>query len=675
MIKKFVRSFLAASVAFFFAQAGFADAQTLLGLKPSAPPPAPAACSSGPLDVVAGTWTEGWSMRVLQAATTATKSFQIQNSNGAATLDIPWNVCDADMSVVGSFCQTATLSVTSTSASVAVPAGTNVWVINTGTAPLYYNSGSGSVTASTSTFTNLLLAGESANIPITTQTNVAAITNANFTGSIALTNCGVSKRYNQIAIGKDFVQATASNQPTFLASCTANGKPCIVGCQTCFMTVADDASFKTTTIHQFFVGAFSINPITTTGINFVSIGYPQTTNSTATALRWGISNASNEDQIEAQQNSNGGAANPEGAGAVYRGNITVWDYSTTDGISRFNNTQFSSSAGAVTITYPNAVGLYMGRSSSSATPSAPGMWVEDVIASAAVTGHATLVTNEMSYFGITAPTTSPADPLGLGFTWSPYYIGSFNPFGATVTINGNTYSTEGSWNLWSEWKATNVSTAGTSLGDMMRFERRQYDIWDGTNRSELDGKNSVDYGQDVDIWSAYAIYIEPGVSFVPDSWSIFGQWHNEEDGSNCCQISTNLSADTFIWTTFIGAAATVRYTSPTITRGVWYHVVQKYRVSSSGSGDTYDLWADYTSPGTMVHVVTVGASHIFSTTNIHQYWKYGNYAGSTGAVPQTTASRWANMQACTAGANCTSLYGVTDLSALTTTPRDNPSHL
>ena len=658
-------------------------------------------CSAGVLDTFAaspGAWTANYSMRLLRAAY-AGKGIQLQESSGSTTLDIGFNGCDPDTSTVGAFCSTATLSVGTTSSTrVAFPSGSVIHVFNEGPSGIFYAAGNGSVTATTAS--SVLTFGTGVNITVGANTNIAAIIGTGYglngtagSATLFLTNCGASKIYDQSGNGFDMAPATAglAHQMGYLPNC-AGTLPCLFGTLsgTAYKT-ADSSTYKTTTVETFTVMTFG-EDVTTSNFFYSGIGYPNTTSSNSEDFRWGLTNSAQPDVLIPIVNSAPFTNDPEGFGGVWRGqNITQYDYVASSSLIsiRWNGgTSFFSTASGATPTYPNAVGLYlMGDAAGNGTP---GMFAEALVASGTQTARNSISANQVTYWGITAGVASSvasANPLGDGFNWNVQQIGGFapNPPGpGAITVNGNAYNTESSWNNWTSWQCSNCTTSGGQLGDLWRFQTAGlFDQWDGTNRSELDGSGGgAQFNQNVTFWIAYAVYIEAGTA-VNTSFHINGQMHFANTAATCCAFNTSsaTSGSSDTWTVSTGnatsGAATTQYTVA-LTRGRWYHFLFQVNVSSSGTNDTFNLWLDPVTAGTMTQVITKSAATLFggSTSSSFQYWKYGDYH-TLGVPLPVYAVRYGNVQACSSGGggDCPAKYGVSDLSALETTPLADPAHM
>lgn len=643
-------------------------------------------CSAGVLDTFAaspGAWTAAYSHRKLRLAY-AGSAIQLQRSSDSTTLDVGFTGCSPNTSPTTSFCATQTLAAgTISSARVAYPSGTVIHVFNGGPNLVFYASGSGSVTATTAS--TVLNFRQGVNITVGADTNIAAIIGTGFgtdggagSATLFLTNCGVSKIYDQSGNSNDLTPITAGLVNQMGYNPTGQGSlPLLFGClSSCGLKAVDSATYKTATVNTFTVLTFG-EDITTANFNYNGVGYPTTTTSSSQDFRWGLVNGALQDLLI--NNINGSAnANAEGFGGIWRGqNITQYDYST-NGITRWNGgTQFLN-AGSGTPSYPNAVGLYlMGDAAGNGTP---GTWAETLVASGTQTARDTISANQVSYWGITtgtAATSARSNPLSDGFDWNQIQLGSFGGSPKqTYTLNGNVYNSESSWNNYTQWQCSNCSTSGGRLGDLWRFQVTTSDVWDGTNRSELDGAASAQFSNGTTYWISYAVYVEAGTSYTA-SWNIVGQMHAEGTAPICCVFNINLLSDQWVINTdnTNTAVQTTRYTSGTITRGQWYHFVFKVFVSTAGTTDTFDAWLDPVTSGTMSHVVALTSGSYFggNTSSTFSYWKYGNYR-ETAAIKPTLAIRYGNMQACAQGSDCTAKYGVSDLSALSTTPLADPAH-
>lgn len=654
-----------------------------------------ATCAAGTLDTFAaspGAWTATYSLRKLK--TTSTNAIQLQRSSDSTTLDIGFTGCNPNVVASTAFCSTATLAAgTTASANVAFPSGTVIHVFNQGPNAIFYAAGNGSVTATTAS--TPLPSKQGVNITVGANTNIAAIIGTGFglnggagSATLWLTNCGALKVYDQSGNGFDQAPATVGlvNQMGYIPS-GVGPYSALFGCLSgCAYKATDSATYKTTTVNTFVVQTFG-EDITTANFYYPTIGYPNTTSSNAADFRWGLINTSQADSVVPIVNSTPFTNNVEGFGGVWRGqNLTQFDYniSASNASIRWNGgTSFFTTGTSSAPTYPNAVGLYM--MGDAAGNSTPGVWTEALVASGTQTARDSISANQVSFWGITSGAASSvalANPLGDGFNWNQIQIGSFapNPPGpGNFTINGNTWASESSWNDYTQWQCSNCISTGGRLGDMWRFQVTTFDVWDGTNRSELDGAGgSAQFALGTNVWLSYAVNVEAGTAYTT-SWNILGQAHTTTATPICCTFNINYLNDAWVVNTFNntgGGSSVTEYTSGATSRGTYYHfVLQIIAASASTGGDTFKVWCDCVTPGTMALVVNRTAATIFggSAAISGWYWKFGNYRTTAAPLP-TQAVRYGNMQICSSGADCTTKYGTTDLSAQTTTPLANPAH-
>lgn len=657
---------------------------------------AAATCSSSVLDAFAaspGAYTAAYSHRKLRAAY-AGSAVQLQRSSDSTTLDVGFTGCNPNTTPTTSFCSTTTLaSGTTASARVAYPTGTVIHVFNQGPSAVFYASGNSSVAATTASAP--LNFRQGVNITVGADTNLASIIGTGYgidggagSATLFLTNCGVSKVYDQSANSFDMAPATVGliNQMGYIP--TGQGSlPLAFGCLSgCAYKATDSATYKTSAVNTFSVMTYG-EDVTTSNFYYGSIGYPNTTSSNGADFRWGLINTSAADVLTPIVNSAPFTNTPEGFGGLWRGQgLTQYDYNVSaSNISiRWNGgTVFFNTVVGAAPTYPNAVGLYM--MGDAAGNSTPGTWAESLVASGTQTARDGISANQVSYWGITsgaAATSALTNPLSDGFNWNQLQLGSFGGSPKqTYTVNGSVYNAESSWNTWTQWQCSNCISTGGRLGDLWRFQQTFSDVWDGTNRSELDGSGSAQFNTGTTFWIAYAVYIEPGTPYT-SQWNINGQMHNNSSPALVCCIFTvnsnsNSVTDTWFVSTFnASTGATTSTTSGVaLTRGRWYHFVFQVTPSNTGTSDTFNVWLDTVTPGTMVQIATNSGASLFggNANNASNYWKHGIYR-QTGVPLPTFGVRYGNMQICSSGADCTSKYGVSDLSAQTTTPLADPGH-
>lgn len=663
------------------------------GAPVAAPPPT---CSSSLVDAVPaspGSYTFGVStLRKIRAAYNG-HILQLQRTSDNSTQEIDTGSgCSTDVATANSFCSTASLSVTSTSSRVALPSGSSIFVLNrdVGKAVVYVKLGNSSVVATTADTAYGVQMGQW--VTVGANTNLAAITVAGSgdgtgTNTVLLTNCGVSKLYDQISTN-DAVQATQANQLAFFPT-LYNGLPGAIGSGmpsggTCKMTVADSATYKTAVVHIFASVQTGV-PDATSGSTKLIVGYPNSSTSDGLTNRFGLSQQVDWDTLNLQTNASSTQFNnAEGFGAAFQTIPMVYDVSTAVGTVRYLNTSFATLTSTATVTYVGLTnGLRLGAGANSSEGCGNILYGEVLLASATQTTPANVVNNMVTFASVALPTTSAT--TADGFTWTRNFIGGFAPSPPNPgdeTINGNPYASEGAWQLWSQWKATNVKTSGTTaLGDYHRFEMRAADpVWgsgNSGNRQELDG---FDHGSplslDTTYWIAYAFQLETGysgVSSVGGGWNIPGQMHDTTGGAH--SIASN-----FYWqvwdnqlqlvqddpsnpgcTPFVDCQHVVwSSASNFVVAGTNIQIVFQVKKSTSGTTDVLNLWVNG-GGGVGSPTYSCSGSCFWNDTG-QWYWKIGIYRGTfapINSIPNPQAWRYCNLQVTTSS-----------LSAQVTTPLD-----
>lgn len=657
-------------------------------------------CASGALDTVAalpGSYTFGVSFRKLKSS--ATNAAQLQRTSDNATQIVGFTGCNFDTTTAGSFCGTASLAISTTSARVSLPSGSSVFVYNSDIngAVAYVALGNSTVTAT---------AGSGTKIPaqsglwVTTSSNtfLAGIvyTINNLTGvggsnTLKITNCGIATLYDQVSTN-NAVQATQANQFGYFAD-ASNGKPGAVcgsnlSAGTARMTVPDSATYKTTVVHSFQTGIVSWSTYTnTTQKSFIN--YPQASGSDAYNVRWGLTFGPNGDQVNFGTNNAPFVGNIEGFGEGFRTIPATYDVSTANAVVRQNSGQFFTGGSSATITYPNAVGLVIGGTASGV--GCGNMVINEIVlASATQTTPAMLVSNTTTYWGITNPatTSSTAD----GFTYNVDLWGGFAPSPpgpGYYTINGNQYASEGTWNQRSIWQANNVKTSGTtSLGDMWRFEIKSSDeAWINITgmRQELDGSAGLNMNLDQIYYISYTFQLESGsgttsqgTSFPGAQWNIPGQAHGTTPGAKDVAAPFYFQVMDNTLTVIqdnVGNPSctpdvncqTAAFTSATnfVQPGTWIQVLVKVRKSTTGTTDIFQAYVGTAGVTPTPQVVNCTGACFWNDTG-KLYWKIGLYRGPfepVNDVPWTEVWRYGNLQVTT-----------TDISAQIATPLDPPTH-
>lgn len=343
----------------------------------SGPSVAPPTCAAGALDTVAaspGAYTYGESFRKLRAAYSGSAKQLQKYVSGTPTQDIGFVGCDFDTASAASFCGTASLPITAAaSARVAIPAGsTSIFVFNSDISGsnAYVILGNSSVTAIAYNASDTLIPARSgAWLSVGANTNIAGITSSTSnTGAVGsntlkITNCAVSKSYDQVGPTAGSAQATQSKQFGYFQDALNSlpGEVCNtpVGAGTSQMRTADNASYKTGVVHMFAV----VSPGWGTDTNSnakQAIGYPSTASSDSFTERWGLAFGPNADQLNYATNGSAFVGNIEGWGEEYRTVPLVYDVASSDGVVRYNNTTLFTGSSVATVTYPTAVGLVIG---------------------------------------------------------------------------------------------------------------------------------------------------------------------------------------------------------------------------------------------------------------------------------------------------------------------------
>jgi hypothetical protein len=659
------------------------------------------ACAAGLVDTVAaspGSYTFGISFRKIRAAF-AGSAVELQRTSDNATQNTGFLGCDFDTTSAASFCGTASLAISTTSARVALPAGTSVFVYNSDVngAAAYVNLGNSTVTATVGSGTKI---PAQAGLWVTTSSNtflagivyqINNLTGVGGSNTIKISNCGVRSWYDQISTN-NAIQTTQANQFGYFPD-VSNSKPGAVcgsnlSAGTTLMTVPDSATYKTGVVHSFQTGTVSWSTYTnSTQKSFVN--YPDAAGSNAYNVRWGLAFGPNGDQVNFGSNNSPFVGNIEGFGEGFRTIPATYDVSTANATVRRNSTQFFTGGSNATVTYPTAVGLVIGGAASGA--GCGNMVINEVLlASATQTTPANVVSNTTTYWGITNPATtaSTAD----GFTYNVDLWGSYGPSPpgpGPYSINGNLYASEGTWNQRSIWQANNVKTAGTtSLGDMWRFEIKSSDeAWINITgmRQELDGAAGLNMNLDQIYFVSYAFQLESGSGtathgtvFPGAQWNITGQAHGTTPGAKrvaapfyfevmdnqLVVIQDNIAVPGC--TPDINCQ-TVVFTSASnfVQPGTWIQVFVKVRKSTSGTTDIFQAYIGTAGVTPTPQVVNCTGACFWTDTG-KLYWKVGLYRGPfepVNDVPWTEAWRYGNLQ-----------VTATDISAQITTPLDPPVH-
>lgn len=446
----------------------------------------------------------------------------------------------------------------------------------------------------------------------------------------AATACGISVVYDQSGAGcGNAVQMDAGRQFQLVLSGTADGKPVMRGNSVSGLLVPDCAAYKTPAVDTFVVariGSRNGGPGFRGG---TIIGYPRAPASDVMDFAWGVSASGHALQFQvyvANTGYNNNTSNPDGLAAFYRNRLFQYEFSTARQDIRYNAKEFMPANPAVSISYPNAVGLVIGADRIGNNALQGGDLVEIILYGAPQSSRDEISAAESAYWGISDPPPTVTTPDGL--VWAPVYR---NDWKVKFPINGRNYFTESAGDLWSMWRAINASAP------LWRFEVRQGDADNitGNERSELDGAASPSWPADTTVQISYAVLLEPGAP-IQASWNVLGQYHYDKAAYPPASIGIGLMND--FWSIEKdGPTGMVRAwrSSERMRRGAWYDFFIEQKVSSSGRDDVLTVWID----GTQV-LNQSGA--LFPHGRQPGYWKIGIYRGDV--VRETEIARYANLE-------------------------------
>jgi len=220
------------------------------------------------------------------------------------------------------------------------------------------------------------------------------------------------------------------------------------------------------------------------------------------------------------------------------------------------------------------------------------------------------------------PSQLPTTTVAQGANWSPVAVDQY------VVINGNTFLAE------CGPKPEAIQRANAS--NVVRFQMMPNNRWyndGGDERTELDGyKQPFQVG--IPYWLAYTFYLEPGPPLTSD-WMTLGQ-------------IPGLMGHFVKNTVMTWSAAKRPFHSEAISRGVNYHIVEKFIMDPVNG--YYGSWfngkqvADFHGP--------------LGDAGKNYYVKFGIYRG---IAQETLSVRYANYK-----------FGTDDLSALITNPDPDP---
>ncbi len=446
----------------------------------------------------------------------------------------------------------------------------------------------------------------------------------------AATTCGISVVYDQSGAGcGNAVQTEAGRQFQLVLSGAADGKPVMRGSSVSGLRVPDCAAYKTPAVDVFVVariGSRNGGPGFRGG---TIIGYPRTPASDVMDFAWGVSASGHALQFQvyvANTGYNNNTSNPDGLAAIYRNRLFQYEFSTARQDIRYNTKVFMPANPAVSISYPNAVGLVIGADAAGNNAIQGGDLGEIILYGAPQASRDEISAAQSAYWGISEPppTVTTAD----GFVWAPVYR---NDWKVKFPVNGREYFSESAGDLWSMWRATNASAP------LWRFEVRQGDADNitGNERSELDGAASPSWPADTTVQISYAVLLEPGAP-IQASWNVLGQYHYDKAAYPPASIGIGLMND--FWSIEKdGPTGMVRAwrSSERITRNAWYDFFIEQRVSSSGRDDVLMVWIN----GTRVLNLS---GPLFPHGRQPGYWKIGIYRGDV--VRETEIARYANLE-------------------------------
>ncbi len=446
----------------------------------------------------------------------------------------------------------------------------------------------------------------------------------------AATTCGISVAYDQSGTGcGNAVQMDPGRQFQLLLSGTGNGKPVMRASAVSGMRVPDCAAYKTPAVDAFLVariGSGNVGPGFRGG---TIVGYPRTPASDVMDFAWGVSASGGALQFQvyvANSGYNNNFANPDGLEALYRNRLFQYEFSTARQDIRYNTKVFMAANPAVSIAYPNAVGLVIGADATGNNALQSGDLAEIILYGASQSSRDEISAAQSAYWGIAEP--PPTVTTSDGFVWAPVYR---NDWKVKFPVNGRNYFTESAADLWSMWRATNAS------GPLWRFEVRQGDADNitGNERSELDGAASPSWPVDTTVQISYAVLLEPGAP-IQASWNVLGQFHYDKAAYPPASFGIGLMND--FWSIDKdGPTSMVRAWrgSEPITRNAWYDFFIEQKVSSSGRDDVLMVWINGT------RVLNLSGA-LFPHGRRPGYWKIGIYRGDVVKEPEIV--RYANLE-------------------------------
>lgn len=477
--------------------------------------------------------------------------------------------------------------------------------------------------------------------------------------------------------GNDLTQTTYANMLLYVSS-GPNGLPCArnrSAADTGYggMFAADSASYKTASVHVF--AMLRIGLAQTVPENYYLFGYPRTSSSGIGGSAWELTQPGLPDYLQFDLNASN-VNNNNGLDAAHRDALTLYTLKSSDNTIRLNGVAWGLVANVpTTISYPNAVGFYVGMGSNAGNKSLAD-YFEILIYGADQSAFAAIEANQIAYSKIAEPAASYNKSDGS--IWQSIYGGNFassggangglGPNGQRIeVVNGKSYYTEAAWQPWSIAKSTNVVN-----GPVYRFEVRTYDRDGGTGtaqeRAELDGavtQTGIPYavGKTVQIYTK--LFVEAGSLVVQggsDWWYVIQDHYTNATTGASTTFAVGIDSNDHLHVDVApnNTGATVNDLG-VITRGVWNDIFIERFQSAGGTTDTLKFWWN----GSLV--LNLGPGNLFRTNDGFKdptYPKVGIYSGNPGQAV-TRAVRHGAMQH--------SDKAVSDISSLIASPPSNPS--
>lgn len=652
-----------------------------------------------PLNAVSGA-TMAFSMRKLSSSYSG-KAIQLQRITDNVTQDIGFtpngNPDMVGINAFGSFAQVvASASGTVMTVTQVISGQISVGQkITTDRWPVGKNGGNGFVVNTTiSSFGTGSGGTGTYNLSSAALNTVPSIT-------VLLTNCGVSKWYDQSGNGNDITQATQSLQMLLVIGCpvgvntsnpshlvetrttypTIRGRKGAADNNGTSMNAADSASYKTAAVDVFAIfqaGFGAYDPVADVNDAWV-LGYPLTTGATgyesggaqSTAHPWALAQTTEDTYVQASTGDGGNSISSLGKTTMrYLSHYYLSYNSTTKNCVIGNGTLFPSvprNTGS-SLSYPNAVGFYLGNGPAG-TGSFTGDYAELIVYGATQSSgnRSTLYSNQSSYWNLMSWPSSYT--TSDGFQWMTFYYESFPPplntFNSNLKIQTIWHVLEGAMAPWSCWKCTNLATGA----DLYRFEIRTGDGDNigsqNTDRTELDSDFGGDgvgntqptpyefHGATTVQWF-YALLVESGSDTLQQvNWNTNMQchWTGGQFPPATCQVDGEYPSGVESW--IVSDNAGTNLVTIPIVRNVYHHFFWEQFVDTNRTtpADTLKLWFDGTlqfsaGPGNLFPQAANDATNPYlSAAKIGIYRGDANLDGQT-ATPElgTWILRYANLK-------------------------------